>query len=528
MFKLVLLIFFIFLSCSAPLERKKQLVYCSEASPSFFNPQLASDGPSFDIARSLYDRLVEFKNQGPGVEPGLALSWIISEDKKTYTFILRKNVSFHSTADFKPTRFFNADDVVFSFQRQKQKSHPYHKINGGGYAYFQSLNMSSLIKDVVKIDSHKVQFVLSRPSAVFLVNMAMEFAGILSKEYADFLLKKKTPEQLDFQPIGTGPFVFDKYIKDSIIRLKANKKYFRKPASLNNLAVSIVPDTNIRFQKLKTGECDIIAAPAPVDLKEIKANSRLKLEGDLRFNIAYLAMNVEKKPFDNIQVRQALHHALNRSLYVNAIYEGYAKIAKNPYPSSLWSYNDQVKDYDYSIKKAKELLKSAGYSKGFSAELWTLPVARPYNPNGKKMGELMQADLAKVNIKVRLRTFDWPTYVSRSKKGEHDMIQFGWTSDNGDPDNFLRVLLSCSAVKSGVNTARWCHPEFDKLIKKAVLVADLKDRSRLYKKAQAVFKKFAPWVTLVHTYDYVAMKKNVEGYIHKPFGSKSFYTVYFN
>ena len=143
------------------------------------------------------------------------------------------------------------------------------------------------------------------------------------------------------------------------------------------------------------------------------------------------------------------------------------------------------------------------------------------------MGELMQADLAKVGIEVKLMSYDWPTYISRSSKGKHDMIQFGWTSDNGDPDNFLRVLLSCDSVSSGVNVARWCYPPFDRIIKEALGVTHQKARSRLYKKAQLIFKQQAPWVTLVHTHDYAAMLKKVKGYTHSPFGSKSFYTVYF-
>ena len=515
---------------SQSFEKKtnKQFIYCSEGSPSFFNPQLASDGSSFDIARSIYDRLVEFKEVGNGIESGLAHSWSISEDELNYIFHLRKDVAFHETDYFKPTRLLNSDDVIFSFQRQKNKNHPYHLINGGAYTYFQSLNMGDLIKNIVKIDEHTVKFVLNKKDSTFLPNMAMEFAGILSKEYADQLSESKKMEDMDFKPVGTGPFIFKKYVKDSTVRLSANQKYFKGPhKSLSGIVVSIVPDTHVRMQKLKTGECDLINQPAPTDLPDIEKHPDLKLVGGVRFNVAYLAMNTEKAPFNNVKVRRAVHHLLNRSLYVKAIYENYAEIAKNPYPPSLWSYNHEVKDYEYSVEKAKKLLKEAGYPDGFSATLWTLPIARPYNPNGKKMGELMQADLAKAGIKIKLQTYDWPTYISRSKKGEHDLIQFGWTSDNGDPDNFLRVLLSCDSVASGINAARWCHPVFDELITKAFQIRQQKERELLYKKAQKIFKEQAPWVTLVHTQDYVAMKKNIEGYIHKPFGSKSFYTVHF-
>ena len=507
--------------------KDKKLIYCSEGSPSFFNPQLASDGPSFDVSTEIYDRLVEFDRKKGGIKPGLAKSWSISKDQLTYTFELRKNISFHQTSYFTPTRFFNSDDVIFSFNRQRQKKHLYHLVNGGSYPYFHSLGMNTLIKKIIKEGLYKVKLVLHKKDATFLINLAMEFSSLLSKEYADQLLKIKKPESLDFRPIGTGPFLFKKYIKDSVVRLERNPNYFRGPSRVGGVITAIVPDTSVRFQKLKAGECDIISQPSPLDLSAMKTHPRIKLVGGKRYNIAYLAMNVQKSPFNKLKVRQAIHHALNRSLYIKAIYQGYAEQAKNPYPSNLWSYNHQIKDYEYSIKKAKKLLKEAGYEKGFKSTLWTLPIARPYNPNGKKMGELMQADLAKVGIKVQLITYDWPTYISKADKGEHDMIQLGWTSDNGDPDNFLRVLLSCDSVSSGVNVARWCFPPFDRVIQKALSITDQTVRSRLYKKAQKLFKQQTPWVTLVHTYDYTAMSKKVAGYIHAPFGSKSFYTVYF-
>ena len=132
------LLFFIGGSFSSFGENKR-LIYCSEGSPSFFNPQLASDGPSFDVSTEIYDRLVEFDKKNPGsIKPGLAQSWSVSKDRLSYTFKLRKNVSFHQTPYFKPSRFFNADDVLFSFNRQMKKKHPYHLVNGGAYPYFNS------------------------------------------------------------------------------------------------------------------------------------------------------------------------------------------------------------------------------------------------------------------------------------------------------------------------------------------------------------------------------------------------------
>ena len=122
-------------------------------------------------------------------------------------------------------------------------------------------------------------------------------------------------------------------------------------------------------------------------------------------NVGYVAFNVEKKPLNNAKVRQAIRYALNRESYINSIYKGHAEVAKNPIPPTIWSYNKSTKMTDYDIKKAKDLLAQAGYPKGFKISLWTLPVSRPYNPNGKKMGELIQEDLKKIGIKVELITY---------------------------------------------------------------------------------------------------------------------------
>jgi dipeptide transport system substrate-binding protein len=157
--------------------------------------------------------------------------------------------------------------------------------------------------------------------------------------------------------------------------------------------------------------------------------------------------------------------------------------------------------------------------------MWYLPVSRPYNPNGKKMAEMMQADLAKVGIRLALESFDWGTYLAKVRKGEHQMVQLGWTGDNGDPDNFLVMLLGCEAAKNGSNYARWCDPKFQKLMEAAKVTIDQKERTKLYEEGQKIFKQEAPWVTLAHAKVFRAMDSRVEGFQMSPFGTDSFYGV---
>lgn len=504
----------------------KTFVYCSEASPSTFNPQLATDGATFNASsRPVYNRLVDFEKGGTKIVPSLAESWTVSKDGKTFTFKLRKDVSFHSIPDFKPTRAFNADDVIFTFHRMMKKDHPYHKVSGGTYEYFTSMDLPKAIKSVDKVDGHTVRFVLAAPEAPFLANMAMDFASILSAEYGDKLMKEGSPQKIDQIPVGTGPFVFQRYSKDSQIRYAANPDYFEGKPAIDRLVFAITKDPNVRIQKLKSGECHFVAEPPPADLKALRSNKKIQVMEQEGLNVGYLAFNVTKAPFDNVDVRRAIHHALNRPAYLNAIYLGQASVAKNPIPPSMWSYNEKVSDYGYDPNKAKELLKKAGHPNGFEVTLWYLPVSRPYNPNGKKMAEMMQADLAKIGIKANLVSFDWGTYLDKARNGEHQMIQVGWTGDNGDPDNFLNVLLGCEAAKSGSNYARWCHSKFNKLIEAARATADQKERSKFYLEAQEIFKSEAPWVTLAHAKVFRAMDARVQGYKISPFGTDNFYGV---
>ncbi len=507
-------------------QAAKTFVYCSEASPKTFNPQLGTDGATFNASsRPVYNRLVDFERGTTKVIPSLAEKWDVSKDGKTITFHLRKNVQFHTTPYFTPTRPFNADDVLFTFNRMLKADHPYNKVSGGVYEYFTSMDMNKLIKSIDKVDDHTVKFVLTRAEAPIIANMAMDFASILSAEYGDQLLKAKKQEMMDIQPVGTGPFVWKSYRKDSEIRYEANPTYFEGKSPLDRLVFAITKDPNVRIQKLKRGECHFVAEPPPTDLKALRADSKITVMEQEGLNVAYLGINVTKPPFDKLEVRKALAHALNRQSYIDAIYLGNAVVAKNPIPPTMWSYNEKTVDDDFDIAKSKQLLTKAGFPNGFQTTLWYMPVSRPYNPNGKKMGEMMQADLAKVGIKADLQTFDWGAYLDKARAGQHQLIMMGWTGDNGDPDNFLSVLLSCEAAKNGSNYSRWCYQPFEKLIDQAKVGSDQKARTKLYQEAQIVFKSQAPWVTLAHSKAFRAMTKNVQGYKMSPLGTDAFYGV---
>jgi ABC-type dipeptide transport system, periplasmic component len=496
------------------------IIYCSEASPESFNPQIASSGPTF-VASSqvLYNRLINFDPVKNTPVPSLAESWTISPDGKTYTFTLRKGVKFNSNKFFKPTRDFNADDVIFSVMRQKDPKHPYHNVSQGNYEYFNDVGLDKLIQEVKKVDDTHVQFVLSEPNAAFLADWGMDFASILSAEYADAMLKKGNPENVDTWPIGTGPYVLQQYKTDSQIRYLANPNYWDGAVPTKHLIFSITPNVETRLAKLQTNECQIIPAPSPVQFDVIKKNKDLTLHSVDALNVGYLAFNTEKKPFDNVLVRQALNYATDKNAIINAVFMGSGTVAKSPIPPNMMGFNKDLKDYGYDPEKAKALLKQAGLEQGAEVTLWSMPVQRPYNPNSRRIAEMIQNDWAKVGIKAKIVSYEWGEYLSGMRKGEHDSALFGWMSDNGDPDNFADVLLGCDSIKTGSNAARWCDKGYDDLVQKAKLTSDPAARAKLYSQAQEIFYQQAPWIALANGKTFYATRSNVSGYSVSLMGS---------
>ena len=510
------------LVAGAGASQAKTFVYCSEGSPENFTPALNITGTSLDAARPVYNQLVEFERGSVNVVPGLAESWEITDGGKTITFKLRKGVKFHAQKDFKPTRDFNADDVLFSFNRQWKEDNPYHKVSGGKYDYFADMGMPKLLQGIDKVDDHTVKFTLSEPNAPILANLAMDFASIHSKEYADYLASKGRQAEFDQVPVGTGPFSFVAYQKDAVIRYKANPDYYAGKTPLDDLVYAITPDPTARVSKLKAGECTLMSYPRPADLPELQKDPALQVMSQPGLNIAYWSFNTEKKPFDDKRVRHAVSMAIDKEAILREVYKGSGQAAKNPIPPTMWSYNEAVKDDPYDPEKAKAMLKEAGVATPLDIDLWYMPVQRPYNPNGKAIAEMMQADLKKVGINAKLVTYEWGEYRKRMQQGEQMTGQLGWTGDNGDPDNFF-FLLGCAAARpGGQNLSKWCNKGFDDRLVKARTLSDKAERTKLYEEMQTIFKEEAPWFTIAHSVVFEPMQKNVVGYKMSPFNRHQF------
>ena len=504
---------------------KKSLVFCSEGSPAGFDTAQYTTATDNDAAEPLYNRLVEFEKGATDVVPGLATKWDISPDGLTYTFHLREGVKFHSNKEFKPTRDFNADDVLFTFNRMLDPEHPFRKAYPTEFPYFNGMSLNKNIAKVEKTDPYTVVMTLNTVDAAFVQNIAMSFAAILSAEYAEQLLTQGRPSDINQKPIGTGPFVFQRYQKDSQIRYVGNKQYWDPSrVKLDQLIFAINTDASVRVQKLKAGECQVTLHPRPADVEALKADPNLQLLTKPGFNLGYISYNVRHKPFDQLEVRQALDMAVNKQSILNAVYQGAGQLAVNAMPPTQWSYDDSIKDAAYDPEKAKQLLKAAGVKEGTEITLWAMPVQRPYNPNAKLMAEMIQADWAKIGVKANIVTYEWGEYLKRMKNGEQDAGLIGWTGDYASPDNFMGVLLTCASV-NGNNYARYCSKAFDEQVVGARNSLDQAKRTAMYEKAQVIFKQDVPWTTIAHSITNQPMRKEVEGFKISPFGDYKFESV---
>lgn len=502
------------------------LVYCAEASPEGFNPQLFASGTTHDAsAWPLYNRLVDFAPASTEIVPSLAESWTVSEDGKVYTFNLRKDVKFHTTDRFTPSRNFNADDVIFSFMRQKDTNHPFHAVSGGNYEYFQGMGLPELISSIEKVDDHTLKITLTRPEAPFLANIAMGFASILSAEYADQMLAANTPEVVDLEPVGTGPFQLAEYQKDSTIIYDTFADYWGSVPKIDSLIFSITPDASIRYAKLQKDECQIMAFPNPSEISMMKENSAINVLEKPGLNVGYVGFNTNKPPLDNVKVRQALRYAVNKPAILEAVYQGTGQSAKTVLPPNMWGFNDQVADSEFDLEKAKALLAEAGVTEGLKIDLWAMPVQRPYNPNARRMAEMIQADWKKIGVEANIVTFEWGEYIKRAKDGEHQVVTLGWGSDNGDPDNFMATLFSCDAAKDGSNYSRWCYEPYDELVTKAKTALNHEERVELYKQAQVILDEQVPAIMMAHSTEFEPVSKRVSNYQMDGIGRHKFDTV---
>ena len=458
------------------------------------DPALVLDGESAKVCDMLYDTLIQYREDTTDIEPALAEAWESSADGLVWTFHLRQGVQFHDGTPL------NAEAVVFSLSRP---------------AVFRDFQ-TEFISQIIALDPLTVQIVLKTPFAPFISMVAGTSFSIVSPTAVQHF-----GDNFANNPVGTGPFKFVQWDRDDKIVLEANRAHWAGKPLLDRLIFRSIPDNSVRLMELQQGKLHAMEFPNPDEIPTIRGDAQLELLMQSSLNVGYLAMNMDKPPFDNLKVRLAINHAINKVEIIENLYQGTGIPAKGPIPPALWSYDDTIEDYEYNPELAKQLLAEAGYPDGFETTLWALPVPRPYIPDGYALAEVLQSELQNIGVEATIVTYDWGTYLAKTEVGEHDMAMLGWIADEGDPDNFFYYLLSKTyAEKPAFNIAFYRSDEMQDVLERARTSTDRNERIELYQQAQAIFHRDAPWVPLAHAQRLLVVDRRVRNLKLAPIGWK--------
>jgi ABC-type transport system substrate-binding protein len=497
------------------------LRFCTAGSPKTFDPATTDSGIDHVAHLPIFSNLIEVRRGTDQLIPGLATRWSASADGLAYSLELRHGVAWQTTEDFKPTREFNADDVLFTFgrllNRQDGPGSAFAKAWPSVMPYVASFGWEKLIRKVEKLSDHEVRITLAERDASFLSALSFAFTMIQSAEYGAQLLKAGTPQRIAQAPVGTGPFQLKSFRQDSVIRYVKHPGWFRKDERprADQLVFAITPDANVRAQRLKRDECDIAAPVGPGELAELKKDPAIKLATAPGMNVGILAYNTRRPALAKVEVRQALDMAIDKAAIVRTVYGDAGVLATSIIPAANWAHDATLKAVPHDPAKARELLQKAGVLP-LSITLWAIPVVRPYNPNGQLMAQMIQADWAKVGVTARIVTYEWGEYLRRIDAGDHDAALSGW---NGDPEPANTAgQLACAAASGSF----WCSPAYDQLLSEARQALKQEDRKLIYAKAQRLAMEQLPWTPIAYGKLAVPERASVKGFVLDPDGGMYF------
>lgn len=492
---------------------EKILVFGRGGDSVSLDPITVTDGESFKVTKNIFDTLVNFGEQDTEIEGALASDWTAEEDGLTYVLTLEEGVKFHDDTDF------NAEAVVANFERWAAgdaDSFPYYQSMFGGFGDEEG----HVIESVEATGDYEVTISLKRPMAPFLKNLAMSPFGIASPTAFEEL-----GESFGDNPVGTGPFEFVEWKRNDLVRIQKFEDYWVEgEPKLDEVVFRSIPDNSGRLNALLAGEIDLADGINPSDAATIEGDDNLQLFERPSMNVGYLGLTNTREPFDDPLVRRAMNHAIDRQALVDAFFEGRGEVAKNPMPPVISGYNDDIEGYEYDPERAKELLEEAGLGDGFEMELWAMPVPRPYMPDGQKVAEAIQSNLAEVGITANIVSYEWATYLEKAANGEADAFLLGWTGDNGDADNFLYVLLDQDNIGSN-NYTYYENQELHDIFIEAQTEVDEDVRNELYMQAQEIIHEDAPWVPLAHSTPLLAGGSNIVDFKAHPTGSDKLASV---
>ena len=455
------------------------LVVGQIAEPKALDPAAVTAVNDFRILMNVYDGLVRYKPGLLEVEPALATAWKISNDGTVYTFTLRGGVTFHDGSPF------NAEAVVFNFDRMLKEDHPYYNTGPFPLSFF-----FSAIKSVEAVDDMTVKFTLNEPYAPFMSNLAYPTGLIVSPAA---VMRHGT--SIGRNPSGTGPFKFVEWRANEAVVVEANRNYWDGAPALQAVVFRPITDANTRTAEMLAGGIDLMVEVPPVSLSEFQGNS-FTVHEQAGPHVWFLILNAKEGPFTDVRVRQAANYAINKEAIVNDVLEGTAKVAAGPTPPAFaWAYNEDLEPYPYDPNKARALIAEAGAQGAELTFYVTEGGSGMLDPVA--MGTAIQADLEAVGFDVKIETYEWNTFLGKVNpglEGKADMAEMAWMTNDPDTLPFLALRTAAWPENDGFNSGYYSNPEVDKLLEAARATTNQSERARLYKEMQVIVQEDAPWV----------------------------------
>ncbi len=470
------------------------------------DPAKAYDTRSYKMLYGVYETLVGYKKivdaQGnvtyPGdFEPLLAESWEKSPDGMVWTFKLKKGIKFHDGTPF------NAQAVKFSLDRAM--------IMKGGPEWYLTQCLEPE-KSIEVVDDYTIKFNLTKPLATFLPVLAQTVSMVVSPAAVEAhggIEPGKINEWMANNGVGTGPFKVVKRTPGEQVLLEANPDYWGGKPQINKIIFKVIQEASNLVMLLKSGQIDMILRGLTYkDYADLEKTDGIKLyKKEDWAEVRFSPCSFKCPPMDNMKVRQALNYAVNKKALIDKVCYGYAAVLDSPVPPGMWSHDGSLWPYSYDPKKAKALLKEAGFADGFTTEMG-YPEA---DAERREVAMIVQSNLRDVGVKVKLSGYSWPTYLDKYWAGSLPLLMAKW-SPLPDPDFLLTSQFHSKNHGKGGNVCFYTNPQVDELLDKAKVEVDTEKRKEMYVQIQKLVLHDAPWVFLYSPMRLIAMRDNVMGF----------------
>ncbi len=477
------------------------LIVGQVAEPQALDPAAVTAVNDFRILRNVYDGLVRYASGTLEVEPALATDWEISEDGTVYTFTLREGVTFHDGSPF------DAEAVVFNFERMLNDDHPYHDTGPFPLAFF-----FSAVETVEAVDDMTVRFTLNAPYAPFLSNLAYPTGLIVSPQAV-----MDQGAEFGRNPSGTGPFRFVEWRSNEAVVIEANPDYWDGAPELEAVVFRPITDANTRVAEMLSGGIDLMVEVPPVALSEFQGDA-FNIVEQAGPHLWFLILNMREGPFTDQLVRQAANYAINKTALVEEVLEGTAEVAAGPTPPAFaWAYNEDLEPYPYDPDRARDLLAEAGLENPSITFYVTEGGSGMLDPVA--MGTAIQADLEAVGFDVTIETYEWNTFLGRVNpglEGEADMAEMAWMTNDPDTLPYLALRTDAFPDAGGFNSGYYSNPEVDALLEEARTATSQERRAELYREMQAIVQEDAPWVFVANWVQNAVTSDRVENFSLEP------------